>query len=150
VSLSDLLTGVVAGLVAALAWWLLTWLLRQWRLRRDFAWLAGTYSSTRKLKEQPEPETVSITVDRNILGVEFVGLPDGTSIKGKIAMNEQLPLSGRGHYSHDFKDGKQGWGFWDVQVLKESQTILVHTTYAGQTSPPLAILTGFVWSRIEG
>jgi hypothetical protein len=147
VKLSDLVTGAVAGVVAAFAWWLLTALLRQWRLRRDFAWLAGCYSSTRKLKEQPEPERVSIAVDGNLLLVRFEGLAEGAAVEGEIAMNEQLPRSGRGHYAHRFSDGTQGWGFWDVQTLKESQTILVHTTFAANTVPPTAEVSGFVWER---
>jgi hypothetical protein len=144
----DLLTGVVVGVAAAVVWASLTEALRWWRLRGDFGWLAGTYSSTKKQTEQPDPETVSITVKENILRVEFLGLPDGSSVHGKIAMNEQLPTSGKGHYLHHFTNGTRGWGFWDAQASEELRMIVVNTTYAGNT--PLAVVQGYEWRRIEG
>ena len=142
---SDLLVGVVAGVVATIIWALGAWIYRERRLRREFHPLTGTYRSTRKLTDQSEPETVSIRVSRNILLVEFEGIPDGDSVTGEIAMNEQLPRSGRGQYFH-VKDGAQLWGFWDIQV-KDANTILVHRTYANPKNHT-AVVSGFVWSRI--
>ena len=144
-SWADLLTGVVAGLVATVVWTLLTWDQRRRRLKRDFAPLEGTYSVTRKLAADQEPETVVIEVEKSTLVVRFTGLSAGETVTGEIAMNEQLPRSGKGHYWH-VRGEAQMWGFWALQV-KDVNTLLVHTTYASHKQP-VPVVSGFVWSRI--
>ena len=71
----DFLVGLVAGLVAAIIWTVVwTGLVEFWRrrrLRKDFQPLSGVYQVARKGAAQLEPETVSITVRRNVLRVEF-------------------------------------------------------------------------------
>lgn len=116
---------------------------RAYRLHHEFAPLAGMYQVTRKLTDQPEPETVSISVKKNFLTVQSHG---GEVYSGEIAMSEQLPASGKGQYQHS-KGGTQLWGFWDVQ-LKDKDTILVHTTYADSQSHT-AVVSGYVWKRIQ-
>ena len=122
----------------------ITWDQRRRRLKHSFGPLAGTYQSARKLTNEPERGTVSITVKGNILGVRFGNLAEGESVTGEIAMNEQLPRSGRGHYWH-LEGGLQMWGFWDVQAV-DADTLLVHTTYANHLQP-VAVVSGYVWSR---
>jgi hypothetical protein len=141
--LDVLVSGVLAGVVAALIWALLVALYRANRLKREFGPLSGTYRVTRKLSDQPEPETVSISVKRNVLTVQSQG---GDLYSGEIAMSEQFLASGKGQY-HQAKDGAQLWGFWDVQ-RKDEDTILVHTTYANPQSHA-AVVSGFVWKRIR-
>jgi hypothetical protein len=136
---------VVAGVVAAFAWWLLTELRRRWQLKHHFGWLAGTYSVKERYTDQPELADVSITVEKNVLVVKFQR-QDGSEINGEIAMNEQLPRSGRGHYSHTVV---QGWGFWEVQTRKEEREVLVLATFAANTSPRSTDVRGYVWSRID-
>ena len=144
-STCDLLTGVVAGVVVAILWGVSAWIIRWWRRRRDFGVLAGTFRRYGKLGDQPKPETVSITVHKNVLEVQWDGLPDGDSVKGWIAMNEQFRTSGEGHYEH-VKNGKQLWGFWKVQK-KDADTILVHTTYAHHDTET-AVVQGHEWRRV--
>ena len=96
-----------------------------------------------------DSEPIQISVERNVLTVKLVDLRGGVKAKGEIVMNEQLPRSGRGHYSHDVVDGLRGFGFWDVQTLKESKEILVHTTFAANTLPGTAEVRGYTWSQIE-
>ncbi|MFL5961792.1 MAG: hypothetical protein ACJ757_02720 [Gaiellaceae bacterium] len=131
--------------MATIIWVFGVWLHRKQRFSRDFGRLSGTYRVMRKLADQPEQETVSIGVQRNLLAVEFGDLEDGESVTGEIVMNEQLHGSGEGYYRH-VKDGVQMWGFWDIQV-KDATTILVHTTYANPKTYA-AVVSGFVWSRI--
>lgn len=95
VSATDLLTGVVAGVVAAALWTLSAWGYRLWSFKQDFDHLAGKYLVTEKMTGKPAFEAVSIRVDKNILQVDAEGLPDGDSITGEIAMNEQLHRSGK-------------------------------------------------------
>jgi hypothetical protein len=146
VSGNDLLVGVVAGVLATVIWVVGVWLYRRHRFKHDFGSLNGRYRSTRKLGDQPEPETVSISVEENLLAVVFEGLPDGESVSGQIAMNAQLPRSGEGNYWH-IKAGEQLWGFWEIQV-KDADTILVHRTYASHKTHQ-AVVSGFVWSRVR-
>ncbi|MEP7224987.1 MAG: hypothetical protein ABI783_08520 [Actinomycetota bacterium] len=141
----DLLTGAVAGFVVAILWGVTAWVVRWWRQRRDFGVLDGTYRRYGKLGDEPEPESVSITVDGNVLEVEWHGLPDGDSVKGWIAMNEQFRTSGEGHYEH-VKNGRQLWGFWKVQ--KNADTLLVHTTYAHYEND-VAVVQGHEWRRVR-
>jgi hypothetical protein len=142
VSWGDLPTGAFAGLVATVAWAFLTGIRRRWRLWRDFQWLAGSYSVKERYRDQPEPDDVSITVEKNILAVTFTRI-DGSEIHGEIAMNEQLPRSGRGHYSHT----DDGWGYWEVQTRNEERELLVLTTFAANTSPRSVDVRGYVWSQ---
>jgi hypothetical protein len=147
VSAGDLLAGVVAGFVAAIIWTLVVWIYRWWRRKQDFGRLSGRYRITRKLAEEPEPQTVCISVSRNLLSVEFENLSHGGSASGEIAMNEQLPRSGEGHYSQVMEDGKLLWGFWNVEV-KDNDAILVHQTYANPTTFG-TVVVGEAWSRIS-
>jgi hypothetical protein len=142
VSWADLLTGFVAGVVAGLFLTGASELLRWWRRRRNFEWLAGSYSVRERYTDQPEPDDVSITVEKNVLVVTFKR-QDGSEINGEIAMNEQLPRSGRGHYSHT----AEGWGFWEAQVRKEQRELLVLATFAAETSPRSVDVRGYVWSQ---
>jgi hypothetical protein len=151
VSCRDLLTGVVAGVVATTVWALLVFPAYQWlRRRRNFQHLAGAYHVTRKSTSKVEPETVSITVHGNVLEVEYEGLvaSDGTpsAASGKIAMNEQLPSSGRGHYWQDTPGRARGWGFYEVQLVGDG-TILVHSTFSDTSER--AVLVGYQWDLIE-
>lgn len=138
-----LVGGVLAGVVAAFIWTLIVAGYRVRRLKREFAPLSGTYRVTRKFTDQPQPETLSITVKKNLLTVQSQGA-DGL-YSGLIAMSEEFPSSGRGHYQHA-KDGAQLWGFWDVQ-RKDDDTLLVHTTFTKPTQ--VAVVAGYEWERIE-
>jgi hypothetical protein len=145
-SVGDLLTGVVAGVVAAIIWALLVLAYRWWRRRQNFQHLQGIYGVTRKSTGESQPETVSICVHGNVLRVEYVGLDDEGIASGEIVMNEQLPSSGRGHYRHDTPGRKRGWGFYDIQVVDDG-TILVHSTFSDTSER--AALVGYEWTRVE-
>ena len=99
---------------------------------------------TRKSTGESQQETVSITVHGNVLRVEYDGLDDESIASGEIAMNEQLPSSGRGHYRQDTPGRQRGWGFYDVQVIDDG-TILVHSTFSDTSER--AVLTGWEWTR---
>jgi hypothetical protein len=143
----DLLTGAVTGFVAAGAWAFCVLLMRLYGYWRHFAPLSGTYESTRKLANKAEAERVVIRAKRGILHVTFENMPIGQSVKGEIAMNQELRRSGRGHYLH-VKNGEHLWGFWDVQVTTE-RALLVHASFAAKTDPPLLVTSGFVWRRVD-
>lgn len=137
--------GVAAGFIAIVIWEVWLRLRRRRRLRKQYAHLAGEYSVTRKLQpDVREPGTAVITVKGNVLSVRFRDLPPGRSVTGEISMNEQLRRSGRGHY-YDAEDGKDLWGYWDLQVVP-SNTLLIHTTFA-QHEEHRAVVSGFVWTR---
>jgi hypothetical protein len=142
----DLLTGVVAGVVAAIIWALLVLVYRWRRRQQNFEHLQGTYRVTRKSTGESEPETVSIFVHGNVLRVEYDGLDDEGIASGEIVMNEQLPSSGRGHYWHDTPGKARGWGFYDIQVAGDG-TILVHSTFSDTSER--AVLVGYEWTAIE-
>jgi hypothetical protein len=150
VSGRDLLTGVVAGVVAAIIWALLVLAYRWWRRQQNFKHLAGTYRVTRKSTGEPQPETVSISVRGNVLGVEYEGLvaSDGvaSAASGEIVMNEQLPSSGRGHYWQDTPGKARGWGFYDAQLVDDG-TILVHQTFSDTSER--AVLVGYEWTPVR-
>lgn len=107
---SDFWFAIVTGVVAALIWWLLVEIIRRWRLRQNFKHLAGTYRVTRKLAPTPEAETLAISVRGCVLYVDYVGLEDGGEASAQILMNEQVPTSGAGKYTHTV-NGEQLWGF---------------------------------------
>jgi hypothetical protein len=96
-----------------------------------------------KLTSEPEPETLSISVKRNLLRVQSEGTkyPYG----GEIVMNEQFIQSGRGQYTQAYDDDTL-WGFWDVQ-LKDADTILVHTTYV-DARRNAEVVPAALWERI--
>src|SRR5205823_755601 len=133
---------------AAAVWALLVLLARLYGYKRHFAPLSGTYESTRKLANTPEPERVVIRAERNVLRVTFENMPSGESVTGEIAMSQELQRSGRGHYWHD-KNGEHLWGFWDVQATPD-RALLVHASFAANTDPPLLVTSGFVWRRVSG
>jgi hypothetical protein len=142
----NLVTGVAAGTVSAALYAWIQAQRREMRIRSEFAELAGTYSMTRKLGEAPEAERARVTTQGNVLNVVYIDVPRGDSVVGYIAMSEELTGRGEGYYDH-VKRGQQLWGFWDVQV-KDSSTILVHTTYAHPTDHR-TVASAFVWQRIE-
>ena len=43
-------------------------------------------------------------------------------------MSDELPGSGRGHYTNA-RGGKQLWGFLELQVARKGGEILVHETF---------------------
>lgn len=135
--------GVAAGIVLALLEAGRRWV----RRRCTFGHLTGEYSITRKLAEAPEADRACVTVKGKILTIEYVGMPPGDTVSGKIAMSEELTGRGNGYYDH-LKGGQQLWGFWDVQ-LKGRSTILVHTTYA-DPADHRTVTSAFVWERIAG
>jgi hypothetical protein len=138
----DLGVAVLAGLLAAGI--VVTWRRLWWWL--ELRPLTGRYRSTRKLASVSDPETATIRAAKNLLRVHFEGLDDGDSIVGEIVMNEQLPRSGKGHYSHISK-GEDLWGFWDLQV-KDKRTLLVHTTYV-DAETCREVVAAYVWDRLE-
>lgn len=89
---------------------------------------------------------VVIAVQGTVLRIHFEDLDEDEAIVGAIEMNEHLPSSGRGHYSHD-EGTKRMWGFWDIQLYDED-TILVHTTYSHYRDH-FAVVSGFVWKRFS-
>ena len=145
-TVAALVGGVVAGVVAIGTWALLASCRRRWRNHRHFGRLSGRYRITKKVVKEPPVETASIRVKGSVLMVEYEALPnrDG-SVTGEIAMMELFPRSGEGHYS-DTRDGKQLWGFWELQV-KDDDTLLVHTSYANHKTLALTV-EGFVWTRV--
>ena len=126
-------------------WALLVWGRRRWRLAQDFGWLNGTYRVTPKLADEPEPGTLSITANKNVLSIKSEPPGDG-SYTGEVVMNEQLPRSGEGHY-WQMKGGLLLWGLWEVEVVKEEKKLLVHRTYANHKTHA-AVVSGFVWEQI--
>lgn len=95
---SDVLGGVLAGLIATAIWVAVDRLRRFVGLRRKFGRYAGHYSVTGKEELEPRLELVAITVKGNVLDVRFEHLPPGDSVSGRILMDEQL--RGEGHYWH--------------------------------------------------
>jgi hypothetical protein len=138
---ADLLTGVVAGVVAAAVWAFLALLNRQRRFRRLKRW-NGAYRIFEKSKNRAEPETLSIRTTGNLLEVRFANMPDGQSVEGQIVMDEQTLKGGKGQYEHTTSK-EQAWGFWEVQ-LKEPDMILVHTTFTTRAGP---VVRGYVWRQ---
>lgn len=141
-----LVTGVVAGVVAAAIWAVCDDRRRQQRNRKNFDPIAGRYSIAPKLATQSDlgsGKTAIVTVARNVLNITFQGLPGGDLITGEIAMSEEFPRSGEGHYRH-LKGGQQLWGFWKLQV-QDVSTLLVHHEYARHDAR--LITQGFLWKR---
>ena len=141
---SGLIVGAVAGVVAIIVWESGRQLLRRRRLQGDFGHLAGDYIVTRKLNPSVRERGIAhIDVEGSRLKVTFRDLEPDESITGEIGMNESMPRSGRGHYHH--VDGDEKWGFWDVQVVRDS--LLVHTTYAHHEEH-YPVVSGFVWKQV--
>ena len=144
--MGDLVTGVVAGVVAALIWTGIEWWRRRQRNSVHFGHLGGVFRITKKLAEQPEPETASIKIVGNVLEVDYEGMPEGDSVHGEIEMSEIFPRSGRGHYLHVW-EGKPLWGVWELQV-KDDDTLLLRATYPNHKT--LEETThGYVLTRIS-
>jgi hypothetical protein len=142
----DLWVGGVAGVVATVVWTFGAWLYGWWRLRQAFNWLNGTYDVRRKESPQLEPESVQISVRGNLLHISMQNVPDAKLIKGWIAMNEQLPRSGRGHYTHLKSNGDELWGFWDVQLAKERKSLFVHANFVDATRG-VEVVSGYIWRQ---
>ena|GEM_PF-5648686 len=136
---------MIAGLAAIVIWELGKAASRRWRNHRHFGSLNGRYRITRKLADPSHFWIASIKVKGTVLNVEYEGLPNSDSIVGRIAMSEQFPHSGKGHYQHQ-KNGLRLWGFWELQV-GASDTLLVHTTYADPKTN-LLVTQGFIWSHL--
>ena len=130
--------------MATALWTAVVVFFQRWRLWHQLHQLNGTYQVTPKGATQPDPEeSVVIRVDKNLLVVDYRGLAGGESAQGQIAMNEHLPASGRGLYTH----GHNLWGFWDVQV-KDTKTLLVHTSYFNAELNAL-VVAGYVWRQLD-
>ena len=133
---------VWAGVTAL--WW---FSLRHRRYRR----LADSYRIRRKL----EPDEVvchllEVTVRGNTLRAESQDYDRGR-YRATIVMSDDLRDTGRGHYTN-FRDGERLWGFLEVQVVREDDTLHVHETYISHKHPGSperqAVRSAYVWERI--
>jgi len=142
--MNALITGVAAGVIAAIVWAILVWRYRQHGFKHDYQHLAGEYQQFPKLSEAPDPDRIRIQVERNILYVTIDQMALGGKANGEISMSEQLRSSGRGHYVHQLDDGRRAFGFWDVQV--SGAEIFVHTTYSMAS---VGVVQGYLWRMVE-
>jgi hypothetical protein len=138
------LGGVLVGLAAIAVWAFGVWGVEAYKFKRAFGPLAGDYEVRRKQSSALEPYKVALTVSRNVLGVRYVGWPDG-SCEGEIVMSRVR--RGAGHYS-SLKGGDELWGFWDVQMAGDG-TVLVHETYAKEETKT-QVVSGYRWTPLEG
>jgi hypothetical protein len=113
----ELLIGVVAGIVATLAWTVLMEFRRWIRSRRALRPLSGTYSVARKEATKLEDEQIVVTAKTAALHLEYRGLPNGNSASGRVPMDERYLASGQGQYVHLQQD-RELWGLWGYVLRK--------------------------------
>jgi hypothetical protein len=138
-------SGVVAGVIATGLWAAIVEHRRRKGWERRVGPMAGEYRITRKLSSEPEPETLVVTVDKNVLTVEARGA--AWPYRGEIVMGAQLPGRGAGHYRQRLEDGSLLWGAWEIQQL-DADTVVEDRTYASHSKHE-AVVSGFVWERVE-
>jgi hypothetical protein len=129
---SELLGGVVAGLVASAIAWCVGRVVRWQRNRDDFGSLAGAYDVSEK-ETGLAVGTVAIHGHGPILNLEWTH-PDGSQASGRIAMNEQSRVTGSGSYEHR-RGSNVGWGYFMLQVAsreRDAVRLLVDGTFTDQ------------------
>jgi hypothetical protein len=137
---------VIGGVVATALWTALAEWRRKRKLRTALGWISGRYMVTLKSAQQPEPESITISVEEeNTLKVKIENIAGGGRASGQIIIDERHPTSGRGFYYHH-RGAERMFGFWDVQ-LKFPSSILVHTTYV-DNEVFREVPKGYVWDRI--
>jgi len=126
---------VSVSLIAILAWEGLKRLIKWWEYRREYSSFEGFYIVKNKY-DQSEP-MFYYEVGRK--GKTFI-IKDGVSydekvelIHAEITMSDESPEYGRGYFRHnEITDGKSkgviGFGFWEIQLDKDKDEILCHTT----------------------
>jgi hypothetical protein len=142
---SDLLVGVIAGVISAVLWTLAVFLFWWGRRRRRYAGLRGTF----ELRERFMPThavhwIASVTPSGNRLEVRG-SRPSDTgreTFRGEILMSDELSNSGRGHYVRD--DEPDAFGFWQVQKVDDN-TLLVLETFANEERRKVTY--GEIWTR---
>lgn len=139
--MNDLETKVVGGLAVAVAGTLGGFVWRRIRQWRRYHSLAGTYSVTKKVTNEPEAELV-IKTRGNALKVAYANQPEGDSVNGEIRMTGK---TGEGDYTH-IKGDLTLWGRWTVK-LEPPDEILVERTYTSHKTPE-EIVTPFIWRRM--
>ena len=111
---SEIVGGVVAGLIASAIAWVVLRGLRWKRDRDDFGVLSGDYRVIEKPPWEQAQGTVTITVNGSILAFEWTWL-DGSEARGTIAMDERSRVTGLGSYEHT-RHGSTGWGYLSIRI----------------------------------
>jgi hypothetical protein len=113
---SDLLGGVVAGVIASTIAWGISRLYRLRRNRIDFGRLAGEYRVREKQPSEEADGTVTLRGNGPVLDLAWT-LGDRSEVRGTVSMNEQSRVSGAGSYDH-VRGENYGWGYFSLQVAE--------------------------------
>lgn len=150
---------VIGGLVATLLWTAVAYpvyvRVSGWR---RFRHLAGTYRVDRKLEDETLCDSLRVRISGNVLTASSDEY-DGSRYDARIALSEELAENGRGQYTNLACVGgelKRLWGFIEVQLVSEDDTILVHQWYVsqkktdtvGKVIPRREVHSAYVWHRV--
>jgi len=121
---SDLLVGVIAGVISALLWTLAAPAIWWGRRRRRYGGLRGKFEVRQRFGPNRDVLWIASLIPAgNRLQVSGARPDSGRheSYQGEILMSEQLSNSGLGHYVRD--DEPDAFGFWRIQMVDNDKLL---------------------------
>lgn len=126
---------IIGGLTATILWTLIIISNKYYQRKKAFGHLEGTYAVKDKYSNSKESTktkyNVKITKNGNKIEIKSIDLNNG-KWTGYLELEEVYRLSGKGYYDHIDKIGNKLWGYIDIFINKNENTLLVHTYYVNQ------------------